>query len=252
MVSRLTRVDGQSRQHRRESAAPETMLLGSRDHGAMPDGAQHARLHPVGQHSHSIGTVRSAPDGRCGSARGMAPSSTAWTLAAFRSYDEQGFAGKILHIDRNGRGLPGHPFCPPTTTSPTSARRSTPRASGTRSASRCAPGRRPLLGDVGLEHLGGDRPHPRGRQELRLALLRGNHQHARLQRPRACAAEYYAKEGTLRRAAPRLRPQPGHRRSSAAPPTSASSTRPATSGTIFFGDYALGLRQAPRAERPGR
>ena len=29
-----------------------------------------------------------------------------------RSYDERSLVGKILHVDRNGRGLPGHPFCP--------------------------------------------------------------------------------------------------------------------------------------------
>ena len=34
---------------------------------------------------------------------------------AFRTYDEQSMAGKILHIDRNGHGLPGHPFCPANT-----------------------------------------------------------------------------------------------------------------------------------------
>ena len=31
---------------------------------------------------------------------------------ALRTYDEQSMAGKIMHIDREGRGLPGHPFCP--------------------------------------------------------------------------------------------------------------------------------------------
>src|SRR5439155_1522115 len=38
-----------------------------------------------------------------------------WTKVdpmALRTYDEQSFAGKIIHIDRNGMGLPGHAFCP--------------------------------------------------------------------------------------------------------------------------------------------
>ena len=56
--------------------------------------------------------------------------------ARWRPYDEGSLAGKIMHIDRNGRGLADHPFCPPMRTSSTSVRRSTPRGSETRSGSR--------------------------------------------------------------------------------------------------------------------
>lgn len=31
---------------------------------------------------------------------------------ALRAVDERSMAGKVLHVDRSGRGLPGHPFCP--------------------------------------------------------------------------------------------------------------------------------------------
>jgi PKD repeat protein len=30
---------------------------------------------------------------------------------ALRTYNEETFAGKLMHVDRNGNGLPGHPFC---------------------------------------------------------------------------------------------------------------------------------------------
>jgi glucose/arabinose dehydrogenase len=67
---------------------------------------------PSDSDTHSIGSVRSAPDGTLfvGSGDG-----TGWTTVdqnALRTYDERSLAGKILHIDRDGHGLPGHPFCP--------------------------------------------------------------------------------------------------------------------------------------------
>ena len=40
------------------------------------------------------------------------PTTVASTSASLRTHDEQSFAGKLIHVDRNGRGLPGHPFCP--------------------------------------------------------------------------------------------------------------------------------------------
>ena len=30
----------------------------------------------------------------------------------YRTYDPTSFAGKIIHVDRQGRGLANHPFCP--------------------------------------------------------------------------------------------------------------------------------------------
>jgi glucose/arabinose dehydrogenase len=61
--------------------------------------------------THSIGSVRSAPDGTLYVGSGDAAGWTSTDPKAFRSYDEQSLAGKIMHIDRDGHGLPGHPFC---------------------------------------------------------------------------------------------------------------------------------------------
>jgi glucose/arabinose dehydrogenase len=62
--------------------------------------------------SHSIGTVAAASDGTLYVGSGDASSYAEFDQLAFRVYDQHSFAGKILHIDRDGNGLPGHPFCP--------------------------------------------------------------------------------------------------------------------------------------------
>ena len=99
---------------------------------------------------------------------------------ALRTYDERSLAGKILHIDRNGRGLAGHRFCPTRTTSTASARSSTRRASATRSASTCARARRrswATSAGTTREEL----DFVEAGEQLRLALLRGRDANARLQ-----------------------------------------------------------------------
>jgi glucose/arabinose dehydrogenase len=56
---------------------------------------------------HAIGTVRVDPaDGTLWV--GSGDSAAVYT----RPYDVNSFAGKILHVGTDGRGLPGHPFCP--------------------------------------------------------------------------------------------------------------------------------------------
>jgi hypothetical protein len=61
---------------------------------------------------HTIGTVRSDPvDGTLWLGSGDThPYSIDGT--SYRPLDEQTFASKIIRIDRQGRGLPGHSFCP--------------------------------------------------------------------------------------------------------------------------------------------
>ena len=89
-----------------------TVLLGSHAEGACPAPSNSVDCIPSDDFSHSIGTVRSAPDGTLWVGSGDAASYNTVDPLAFRTYDERSMAGKILHVDRDGRGLPGHPFCP--------------------------------------------------------------------------------------------------------------------------------------------
>ena len=89
-----------------------TVLLGSHVSGVCPAPSNSVDCIPSDSLSHSIGTVRSAPDGTLWVGSGDAASFSTVDPLAFRTYNEQSLAGKIMHVDRNGRGLPGHPFCP--------------------------------------------------------------------------------------------------------------------------------------------
>ena len=85
-------------------------ILGSHD-GPCPAPSNTIDCIPSEGFSHSIGTVRSAPDGTLWVGSGDASSFSDVDPLALRTYDAQSMAGKIMHIDRNGQGLAGHPFC---------------------------------------------------------------------------------------------------------------------------------------------
>jgi len=92
---------------------PERVILGAGGVlGSCPAPSNSSDCLPSDGRSHSIGTVRSAPDGTLylGSGDG-APDNDVNDLA-MRALDERSLAGKIVHIDRDGRGLAGHRFCP--------------------------------------------------------------------------------------------------------------------------------------------
>lgn len=90
------------------------VLLGTHN-GPCPPPSNSVDCIPSEGASHSIGSVRSAPDGTLWVGSGDASSFNFVDELALRTYDQQSMAGKILHIDREGRGLPGHPFCPANT-----------------------------------------------------------------------------------------------------------------------------------------
>jgi glucose/arabinose dehydrogenase/PKD repeat protein len=90
----------------------ETVLLGTYTGGACPAPSNTVDCIPSEGASHSIGSVRSAPDGTLYVGSGDASSFSFVDALALRTYNEQSMAGKILRIDRNGRGVAGHPFCP--------------------------------------------------------------------------------------------------------------------------------------------
>ena len=88
------------------------VLLGSYTASTCPPPSNDVDCIPSEGDSHSIGTVRSAPDGTLYVGSGDAASYSLVDPLALRTYDERSFAGKIMRIDRTGRGLPGHAFCP--------------------------------------------------------------------------------------------------------------------------------------------
>jgi glucose/arabinose dehydrogenase/PKD repeat protein len=107
-TSRLTRVTVNSN----NTASAETVLVGSIGAAPCPAPSNTNDCIPSDGGSHSIGTVRSAPDGTVWAGSGDGADYGRVDERALRTHDEQSFAGKLIHVDRNGRGLPGHPFCP--------------------------------------------------------------------------------------------------------------------------------------------
>lgn len=105
-------------QLRRITIAPDNqvlasqVILGSYVAGPCPPPSNSVDCIPSEGASHSIGTVLSAPDGTLYVGSGDASNYAIADPMSLRAYDERSMAGKILHIDRNGRGLAGHPFCP--------------------------------------------------------------------------------------------------------------------------------------------
>ena len=107
-TSRLTRVTVADN----NTASAETVILGSMGTPPCPAPSNTADCIPADMDSHSIGTVRSAPDGTLWLGNGDASDWSRVDPMALRTYNEQSLAGKIIHVDRNGMGLPGHAFCP--------------------------------------------------------------------------------------------------------------------------------------------
>jgi len=61
--------------------------------------------------SHSVGTVRVAPDGTLFVGTGDGNDYTIVDPLAFKDNNPETYRGKIMHVDTGGNGLPGHPFC---------------------------------------------------------------------------------------------------------------------------------------------
>jgi hypothetical protein len=139
-TSRLTRIEVTSDNRVAKPDAPETVLLGGASEVPCPPPGEFVDCIPADGFSHSIGTVRADPDGTLWLGSGDASGFWGVDPKAVRTYDENSFAGKLIHIDRDGRGLRGHPFCSTQTNSTRSAPSFTPKASATRSASSCGRG----------------------------------------------------------------------------------------------------------------
>lgn len=89
-----------------------TVLLGTAISGPCPPPSNTVDCFPGDSDSHSVGTVRAAADGTLYLGSGDGSSYNFAEERALRTYNEQSLSGKVLHVDRQGRGVPGHPFCP--------------------------------------------------------------------------------------------------------------------------------------------
>jgi glucose/arabinose dehydrogenase len=108
MVAQLLRI----RLDPSNAVLEQKVLLGSYVSGPCPTADNSVDCIPAEGDSHTIGTVRSARDGTLWLGSGDGAGYTSVDQLAFRSYDEASLAGKIMHVDREGHGLAGHPFCP--------------------------------------------------------------------------------------------------------------------------------------------
>ena len=106
-TSRLTRVTVNPD----NTVSAETTVLGTVTTAPCPTASNSVDCIPADV-SHVVGTVRSAPDGTLWVGSGDGADFHVLDQNSFRAQDEQSFAGKIIHIDRSGHGLPDHPFCP--------------------------------------------------------------------------------------------------------------------------------------------
>jgi glucose/arabinose dehydrogenase len=95
------------------AASPETTILGSvhPSNGVCPAPSNSSDCIPSDGTSHSIGTVRVAPDGTLFVGSGTGGGFNFVDPLHLRAYNEQSLGGKVMHIQPNGKGVPGHPFC---------------------------------------------------------------------------------------------------------------------------------------------
>ncbi len=99
-----------------DPAEPPLVLLGKDGDSPCPAApANDLDCMPADSSSHMIGTVKAAADGTLWVGNGDGASFNYADPLAMRTLDPTSLAGKIVHIDRAGNGLPGHAFCPANT-----------------------------------------------------------------------------------------------------------------------------------------
>ncbi len=113
MASRLTRVSVKPDNTLENEGDPETVILGTQSDQPCPTPDDDAVDCIPAFKYHVVGTVRSDPgDGTLWVGSGNSHENNIVDEPAYRPQDDASYAGKILHVDRDGHGLPGHPFCP--------------------------------------------------------------------------------------------------------------------------------------------
>ena len=231
----------------------EAVLLGTWTGAACPAPSNTVDCIPSDGASHSIGTVRSAPDGTLYVGSGDSSSFSFVDPQAVRTYNEQSMSGKILHIDRNGRGLANHPFCPANANLDHVCTKL--YAKGFRNPYRFTlrPGGGLMLGDVGWDTREEVDFISAGGKSYGWPCYEGTIRTPGYSALPECQTEY-AKEGTANAHTPPVHDYL-HNGASAAVlggPTYQGSEYPAGyRDTIFFGDYAAGFIKKLRVAANG-
>lgn len=235
MVSRLGRFTVSAN----NAVSAETVLLGSHVTGPCPPPSNTLDCLPSDGLSHSIGTVRSAPDGTLWVGSGDAASYHIVDTKAFDTYNEQSLAGKLMHIDRDGHGLPSHPFCPANTNLTHVCTKL--HAKGFRNPFRFAlrPNGGVTLGDVGWNEREEIDLIDEGGRSYGWPCYEGTIKTPGYQERDECSLEYAKEGGSGAHLAPNHDYRHDSSRSIMGGPTYTGTAYPgAYSGSIFFADYS--------------
>ncbi len=263
-TSRLSRVTVRPDNTVEHPDDPETVVLGKDVAPCLPPAfvpGSTADCIPAHAITHTIGTVKSAPDGTLWVGSGDNSTHQDRVPSHLWTQRDDVLTGKILRVDRTGRGLPGHPFCPGEAdlTKPCTK----VYAKGFRNPFRFTlrDGAGPIVGDVGWG----------AHEELNLVRAGGNYGWPCYEGPGKSPWEWdpacqplYQREGTNLAAIPpawslshALRPDPVDPRwtsngaSIVAGPMLTSSNYPSEwRGRIFVGDYARSWLAALRVVAP--
>ncbi|MGH2922837.1 MAG: PQQ-dependent sugar dehydrogenase [Solirubrobacterales bacterium] len=129
--------------------APETVVLGKDATRPCPAISDRLDCPASIAATHQGGTVLSDPDGSLWVGYGDSNLPQSPGNQVFRTYNPKSTAGKLLHIDSNGNGLKGHPFCRKTKNLERTCTKVYAR--GFRNPFRfiLTPGGRPIVADVG-------------------------------------------------------------------------------------------------------
>jgi PKD repeat protein/glucose/arabinose dehydrogenase len=240
MVQRLTRVTVKPDNTLENPASPETVILGSDVSGSCPQPDNTRDCLPADFYWHQVGTVRSDPtDGTLWVGLGDSHAH-AIDSNSYRPYDTSSPLGKILHIDRQGRGLANHPFCPADANLDHVCTKVYARGFRNPFRFTLRPGKGPVVGDVGastqeeidLIEPGKNYGWPCYEGSIRTPLYR----------EQARCLEEYAREGTVDGATPPDWSYPhGDGASVVAGPVYTGQAYPDDyRGDIFVGDYVQG------------
>ena len=219
-------------------ASPETVVLGKDATRSCPAITNKRDCPASIAATHQGGTVISAPDGTLWVGYGDSNLPQSPGNQVFRTFNPASTAGKILHIDANGNGLPGHPFCRKTKDLTRTCTKV--HARGFRNPFRfvLTPGGRPLVADVGwnereeinLVKAGRNYGWPCKERSIRSPFYREKARCKKLyEKPKKLSGPIYEYKNNVKLGGAAVIMGPQHR-SPAYPP--------GLRGAYFFGDYA--------------